>query len=144
MRCMFQDTHRRRGSSKKMRLRSFFRDTNHILHLTTARSRLSAPELTPGFCTGLCPQKRGYRRDAGLRRGGKRWLWGKCACGIHQNGRWYTEENIDQMLMERHLAKRRDGTGAKHHLKGPAKEQKRTMRIFSVPYLLIDEVSDSQ
>ncbi|MEY8496203.1 DUF188 domain-containing protein, partial [Lachnospiraceae bacterium 29-91] len=29
---------------------------------------------------------------------------GKGAYAIHQSGRWYTNENIDQMLMERHLA----------------------------------------
>ena len=45
---------------------------------------------------------------------------GKGAKAIHQSGRWYTDENIDGLLMERHMAKvaRRR---AKHHLKGPAK-----------------------
>lgn len=33
-------------------------------------------------------------------------ILGKGAYGIHQSGRWYTNENIDQMLMERHLAKK--------------------------------------
>ena len=28
---------------------------------------------------------------------------GKGAYAIHQSGKWYTDENIDQMLMERHL-----------------------------------------
>ena len=40
---------------------------------------------------------------------------------IHQSGRWYTNENIDQMLMERHLAKKARRGRSKHHLKGPAK-----------------------
>ena len=40
---------------------------------------------------------------------------------IHQSGRWYTNENIDQMLMERHLAKKARRGSSKHHLKGPAK-----------------------
>ena len=31
---------------------------------------------------------------------------GKGAYAIHQSGKWYTNENIDQMLMERHLAKK--------------------------------------
>ena len=31
---------------------------------------------------------------------------GKNAFAIHQSGKWYTEDNIDQMLMERHLAKK--------------------------------------
>ena len=29
---------------------------------------------------------------------------GKQAYAIHQSGKWYTNENIDQLLMERHLA----------------------------------------
>lgn len=33
-------------------------------------------------------------------------ILGKGAYGIHQNGRWYTNENIDRMLMERHIAKK--------------------------------------
>ena len=32
-------------------------------------------------------------------------ILGKGAYGIHQNGKWYTNENIDRMLMERHLEK---------------------------------------
>lgn len=45
---------------------------------------------------------------------------GKGAYPIHQNGRWYTNENIDELLMQRHMAKtaRRKG---KNHLKGPKK-----------------------
>ena len=40
---------------------------------------------------------------------------------IHQSGKWYTNENIDQMLMERHLAKKARRSSKKNHLKGPAK-----------------------
>ena len=40
---------------------------------------------------------------------------------IHQSGKWYTNENIDQMLMERHLAKKARRRSKKNHLKGPAK-----------------------
>ena len=31
---------------------------------------------------------------------------GKGAYAIHQSGKWYTNDNIDQMLMERHLNKK--------------------------------------
>lgn len=31
---------------------------------------------------------------------------GKGAYAIHQSGKWYTDENTDQMLMERHLGKK--------------------------------------
>ena len=48
-------------------------------------------------------------------------ILGKGAHGIHQSGKWYTNENIDQMLMERHLAKKARMGKGKHHLTGPAK-----------------------
>ena len=34
---------------------------------------------------------------------------GKGAYAIHQSGKWYTNENIDQMLMERRLNKNQKG-----------------------------------
>ncbi len=46
---------------------------------------------------------------------------GKGAYCIHQSGKWYTDENIDQMLMERHLGKKARRTNSKNHLKGPRK-----------------------
>ena len=46
---------------------------------------------------------------------------GKSAYAIHQSGKWYTNENIDQMLMERHLNKKARRASRKNHLKGPRK-----------------------
>lgn len=46
---------------------------------------------------------------------------GKGAYAIHQSGKWYTNENIDQMLMERHLNKKARRASGKNHLKGPKK-----------------------
>ena len=46
---------------------------------------------------------------------------GKGCYAIHQSGKWYTNENIDQMLMERHLAKKARRSSKKKHLKGPSK-----------------------
>ncbi|MCD8075701.1 MAG: YaiI/YqxD family protein [Lachnospiraceae bacterium] len=46
---------------------------------------------------------------------------GKGGYAIHQSGRWYTDVNIDQMLMERHLNKKARRSKGKNHLKGPAK-----------------------
>ena len=43
---------------------------------------------------------------------------GKGAYAIHQSGKWYTNENIDQMLMERHLNKKARRGSHKNHLKG--------------------------
>ena len=44
---------------------------------------------------------------------------GKKAYAIHQSGQWYTNENIDQMWMERHLAKKARRASSKNHLKDP-------------------------
>lgn len=46
---------------------------------------------------------------------------GKGAYAIHQLGKWYTNDNIDQMLMERHLNKKARRGSHKNHLKGPGK-----------------------
>lgn len=43
---------------------------------------------------------------------------GKSAYAIHQSGRWYTNDNIDQLLMERHMAKAARRAKSKHHLSG--------------------------
>ena len=46
---------------------------------------------------------------------------GKNAYAIHQSGKWYTNENIDQMLMERHLNKKARRASGKKHLRGSRK-----------------------
>lgn len=46
---------------------------------------------------------------------------GKGAYPIHQSGRWYTNENIDELLMQRHIAKTARRSHKKSHLKGPKK-----------------------
>ena len=47
---------------------------------------------------------------------------GKGAYAIHQSGKWYTNDNIDQMLMERHLNKKARRGSSKNHIKGPRKQ----------------------
>lgn len=46
---------------------------------------------------------------------------GKGSFAIHQSGKWYTNENIDQMLMERHLNKKARRALSRNHIKGPRK-----------------------
>lgn len=46
---------------------------------------------------------------------------GKGSFAIHQSGKWYTNENIDQMLMERHLNKKARRASSRNHIKGPRK-----------------------
>ena len=46
---------------------------------------------------------------------------GKGAYPIHQSGKWYTNENIDSMLMQRHISKAMRRRKSKVHIKGPKK-----------------------
>ena len=46
---------------------------------------------------------------------------GKGAYAIHQSGKWYTNENIDQMLMQRHITKCAKRASSKNHIKGHKK-----------------------
>ena len=46
---------------------------------------------------------------------------GKGAHAIHQSGKWYTNENIDQMLMQRHITKCAKRASSKNHIKGHKK-----------------------
>lgn len=46
---------------------------------------------------------------------------GKGAYAINQSGKWYTNDNIDRMLMERHINKKTRRSNPKNHLKGPRK-----------------------
>ena len=48
-------------------------------------------------------------------------ILGKGAYGIHQSGMYYTSDNIDRLLLERHLAQKARRAKAKSHLKGPSK-----------------------
>lgn len=48
----------------------------------------------------------------------------KGAYAIHQSGKWYTDDNIDQMLMERHLNRKARRSSHKNHIKGPSKRTK--------------------
>ena len=45
----------------------------------------------------------------------------KGAYAIHQSGKWYTNDTIDHMLMERHLNKQARRSSHKNHLTGPKK-----------------------
>lgn len=46
---------------------------------------------------------------------------GKGAYALHHTGKRYTDENIDRMLMERHVARKARRASGKHHLRGPSR-----------------------
>lgn len=49
-------------------------------------------------------------------------ILGKGAYGIHWSGKWYINENIEQMLMVRHMSKKAKNANKRPHLKGLAKK----------------------
>ena len=66
---------------------------------------------------------------------------GKGAYVIHQSGRWYTDENIEQLLLERHLAKAARKAGSKKHLKGARKRTRQDDICFAESLLrLLDYI----
>lgn len=70
---------------------------------------------------------------------------GKGAYVIHQSGKWYTEENIDRMLMERHLAKKARRATKKNHLKGPKKRTSEDEERFEASFdMLIQKVLENR
>ena len=95
-------------------------DTNHVLYSDYSEVKIigAGADAVDFALVGQC--KRGdivVTQDYGV----AAMILGKGAYGIHQNGKWYTNENIDRMLMERHMAKKARRANSKHHLKGPAK-----------------------
>ena len=68
---------------------------------------------------------------------------GKGAKAIHQSGKRYTDDNIDGLLMERHLAKKARRSG-KHHLKGPAKRTREDDRRFAESFerMILEALND--
>ena len=55
----------------------------------------------------------------------------KGAFALHQSGMQYTQDNIDRLLMERHLARKARMAKAKHHLKGPSRRTRQDDERFA-------------
>ena len=99
-----------------------FVDTNHILNSDYSEVRVigaGADAVDFAILNACTKDDIVVTQDYGV----AAMILGKGAKGIHQNGRWYTNENIDQLLMERHLSKKARKS-SKHHLKGPEKRTK--------------------
>ena len=104
-------------------------DTNHVLtsDYSEVKTIGAGPDAVDLALINLC--RRGdivVTQDYGV----AALALGKGARAIHQSGRWYIDENIDGLLMERHLAKKARRS-AKHHLKGPAKRTEEDDRRFA-------------
>lgn len=95
-------------------------DTNHVLHSDYSEVKVigAGADAVDFALVGLCRKgDLAVTQDYGV----AAMILGKGASGIHQSGKWYTDENIGQMLMERHISKKARRSKSKHHLKGPAK-----------------------
>ena len=65
---------------------------------------------------------------------------GKKAYAIHQNGKWYTDDNIGGMLEQRAFAKKLRRASSKAHLKGPAKRTAEDDQRFEASFTKLVEV----
>lgn len=97
-----------------------FCDTNHVLHSEYSEIKVigAGRDAVDFALTNVC--KKGdivVTQDYGV----AAMILGKGAIGIHQSGKWYTNENIDLLLMERHMAKEMRQRKSKNHVKGPKK-----------------------
>lgn len=95
-------------------------DTNHVLHSEYSEVVMvgAAADAVDYKLISLC-----HRGDVVVSQdyGVAAMALGKGAFAIHQSGQWYTDENIDQMLMERHLNKKARRASHKNHMKGSKK-----------------------
>lgn len=95
-------------------------DTNHVLYSDYSEVKIigAGADAVDYALIGLC--KKGdivVSQDYGV----AAMALGKGAYAIHQSGKWYTNENIDMMLMERHVNKKARRSSSKNHIKGPKK-----------------------
>lgn len=95
-------------------------DTNHVLHSDYSEIKIigAGADAVDFALVTIC--EKGdivVTQDYGV----AAMALGKGAYAIHQSGKWYTNDNIDLLLMERHMAKKARRASGKHHAKGPAK-----------------------
>ena len=104
-------------------------DTNHVLASEYSEVRVigAGPDAVDIALINLC-----CRGDIVITQdyGVAALALGKGAWAIHQSGKWFTDDNIDGLLMDRHLAKKARRSG-KHHLKGPAKRMEEDDKRFA-------------
>lgn len=95
-------------------------DTNHVLHSDYSEVQVigAGADAVDFALISLCKKSDiVVTQDYGV----AAMALGKGAYAIHQSGKWYTDENIDQMLMERHMNKKARRASGKNHMKGPKK-----------------------
>ncbi len=111
-------------------------DTNHVLQSEYSEVKIigAGADAVDFALINLC--KRGdivVTQDYGV----AAMALGKGAYGIHQSGRLYTNDNIDRLLMERHMAKEARRASQKHHSKGPKKRTKEDDIQFAAAFEML-------
>lgn len=123
---------------------TLFCDTNHILHSEYSKIKvIGAGTDAVDFALVNSCQKGDIviTQDYGV----AVMTLGRGAYAIHQSGKWYTDENIDGLLMQRHLVKKVRRTSSKHHLKGQRKRNKEDDIIFEKSFRqLIEKVKQGE
>lgn len=98
-------------------------DTNHVLHSDYSEVKIisAGADAVDFALVNLC-QKGDVvvTQDYGV----AAMALGKGAYAIHQSGRWYTNDNIDSMLMQRHVSQKLRKASKRNHFKGPKKRTK--------------------
>lgn len=119
---------------------TLFCDTNHVLRSDYAEVRTigAGADAVDFALTAAC--RAGdvvITQDYGL----AAMILSKGAYGLHQSGMRYTDDNIDRLLMERHLAKKARMAKAKNHLKGPSRRTEEDDKRFAAALeKLLDEI----
>ena len=119
-----------------------FCDTNHVLYseYSTVKTIGAGADAVDFALTAEC--RKGdivVTQDYGV----AAMILSKGAHGLHQSGMRYTNENIDRLLAERHMAKKARMSRAKRHMKGPKKRtQEDDARFLSALETLLAELSE--
>lgn len=119
-------------------------DTNHVLESSYSEVKIigAGADAVDYALIGLC-----HKGDIVVTQdyGVAAMALGKGAYAIHQSGKWYTEENIDRMLMERHLAKKARRAKKRNHLKGPKKRRSEDDEQFETSFeMLIQKILENR
>ena len=70
---------------------------------------------------------------------------GKGAFPIHQDGKIYSNDNIEGLLFGRHMAKKARRASTKHHLKGPPKRTEENDKNFEAALInLIEKIRKAE
>lgn len=114
-------------------------DTNHILssnysEVCTIGAGRDAVDFA--LINRCCPGDIVVTQDYGV----AAMALGRSCRAIHPSGMWYTQENMDRLLMERHMAGEARRASGRNHIRGPKKRKTADNERFiqSLERLILD------